>query len=46
MGRVRDIACPSCGRTETLEKRTLDRYRCRECGAEFSPADVVSTEDG
>jgi DNA-directed RNA polymerase subunit RPC12/RpoP len=45
MSSVRDIACPNCGRTDPVEKRTLSTYRCRACGTEFSPADVLQGSD-
>ena len=35
-----DIDCPQCGRTQTVEKVGLGRYRCRECDTEFSRSDI------
>jgi len=36
-----DIACPECGRTQSVRKVALDRYRCEECCVEFSQEDVL-----
>jgi ribosomal protein L37AE/L43A len=36
-----DIDCPECGRTATVRKLALGRYRCGDCGTEFSQEDVL-----
>lgn len=41
MTSVIDIACPSCGRTESVRKYDLDEYRCEHCGTSFGADDVV-----
>jgi tRNA(Ile2) C34 agmatinyltransferase TiaS len=35
-----DIGCPDCGRTEPVRKVGIGRYRCDECGSEFTESDV------
>jgi len=37
---VVDIACPNCGRTDTVRKEGLGTYRCAECGHEFTQEDI------
>jgi len=44
MTLVVDIGCPDCGRKRPVRKAGLGRYRCANCGREFTRADVVSTE--
>lgn len=41
--RVRDIACPSCGHVDPVRKEGLGRYRCTDCGAEFTDEDAASS---
>lgn len=43
---VMDIACPSCHRSDSVQKHGLGTYRCTECGREFSQDDLtVDVED-
>lgn len=44
MTAVVDIRCPDCGLVEPVEKVAIGRYRCGNCGREFSREDVVPGE--
>ncbi len=35
-----DISCPECGLTEPVRKLQIGRYRCAECGFEFTQDDI------
>ena len=35
-----DISCPSCHRSDTVQKHGLGSYRCTECGHEFEHTDL------
>ncbi|MFB6142058.1 MAG: hypothetical protein ABEJ30_01800 [Halorientalis sp.] len=35
-----DISCPACERTLPVRKVSIGRYRCGECGHEFTHDDV------
>lgn len=36
-----DIRCPDCDCTQPVMKVGIDRYRCTDCGCEFSHEDVL-----
>ncbi|MFB6078069.1 MAG: hypothetical protein ABEJ80_03715 [Halarchaeum sp.] len=44
---VVDIACPTCGSVDAVEKRGTGRYRCTACGRAFTAeaADAGSADD-
>jgi transposase-like protein len=39
-----DIGCPDCGRTEPVRKVGIGRYRCGECGREFTESEVRAAD--
>lgn len=41
MTLVVDIRCPACGRARPVRKVTIGRYRCDDCGCEFSVEDAT-----
>lgn len=41
MAAVVEIRCPNCGRVDPVRKVGVGRYRCEECGHEFTHEDVL-----
>ncbi|MFW6448151.1 MAG: hypothetical protein ACOC0X_01270 [Halobacteriota archaeon] len=41
MATLHDLTCPRCGSADAVVKEDLDAYRCTDCEATFSAADVT-----